>query len=81
MLGAPAGLVNRAARRFLPGGPGGNGAEGRTRTGTGCPTRPSNVRVYQFRHFGKKNVQAASGPLRISGLPILAGPVHPVSPL
>jgi hypothetical protein len=28
------------------------GAEGRTRTGTGYPTRPSNVRVYQFRHFG-----------------------------
>ena len=30
----------------------GFGAEGRTRTGTGFPTRPSNVRVYQFRHFG-----------------------------
>src|SRR6187551_3686107 len=29
-----------------------DGAEGRTRTGTGYPTRPSNVRVYQFRHFG-----------------------------
>ena len=29
-----------------------NGAQGRTRTGTGFPTRPSNVRVYQFRHLG-----------------------------
>src|ERR1041384_4917103 len=28
------------------------GAEGGTRTPTGYPTRPSNVRVYQFRHFG-----------------------------
>ncbi|MEA2695370.1 MAG: hypothetical protein QOJ16_4757 [Acidobacteriota bacterium] len=34
----------------------GNNAEDRTRTGTGCPTRPSNVRVYQFRHFGLKNI-------------------------
>jgi len=29
-----------------------HGAEGGTRTPTGCPTRPSNVRVCQFRHFG-----------------------------
>ena len=29
------------------------GAEGGTRTPTGCPIRPSNVRVYQFHHFGK----------------------------
>ncbi len=28
------------------------GAEGRSRTGTGLPTRPSSVRVYQFHHFG-----------------------------
>jgi hypothetical protein len=28
------------------------GAEGGTRTPMGCPTRPSNVRVYQFHHFG-----------------------------
>jgi hypothetical protein len=28
-------------------------AEGGTRTPTGCPTRPSNVRVYQFHHFGR----------------------------
>ena len=27
-------------------------AEGGTRTPTGCPIRPSNVRVYQFHHFG-----------------------------
>ncbi len=26
-------------------------AEGGTRTPTSCLTRPSNVRVYQFRHF------------------------------
>src|SRR5690242_20314603 len=30
----------------------GNGAEGGTRTPTSYLTRPSNVRVYQFRHFG-----------------------------
>jgi hypothetical protein len=29
-----------------------DGAEGGTRTRMGCPTRPSNVRVYQFHHFG-----------------------------
>src|SRR2546427_6777944 len=29
-----------------------HGAEGGTRTPTGCPTRPSTVRVCQFRHFG-----------------------------
>ena len=29
-----------------------NGAEGGTRTPTSYLTRPSNVRVYQFRHFG-----------------------------
>ena len=35
-----------------------DGAEGGTRTPTSYLTRPSNVRVYQFRHFGsfgKKN--------------------------
>ena len=32
-----------------------NGAEGGTRTPMGCPTRPSNVRVYQFHHFGTVN--------------------------
>src|SRR5437867_5321908 len=32
------------------------GAEGGTRTPTGCPTRPSNVRVCQFRHFGPGTV-------------------------
>jgi hypothetical protein len=30
-----------------------DGAEGGTRTPTSYLTRPSNVRVYQFRHFGK----------------------------
>jgi hypothetical protein len=30
-------------------------AEGGTRTPTGCPIRPSNVRVYQFHHFGSRN--------------------------
>ena len=30
------------------------GAEGGTRTPTSCLTRPSNVRVCQFRHFGMK---------------------------
>ena len=36
-----------------------HGAEGGTRTPTSYLTRPSNVRVYQFRHFGKyqKNPQ------------------------
>ncbi len=29
-----------------------SGALGQTRTGTDCSTRPSNVRVYQFRHQG-----------------------------
>ena len=29
-----------------------DGAEGGTRTPTGYPIRPSNVRVYQFHHFG-----------------------------
>jgi hypothetical protein len=32
-----------------------NGAEGRTRTGTDRSTRPSTVRVYQFRHFGTQS--------------------------
>jgi hypothetical protein len=32
-------------------------AEGETRTPTNRFTRPSNVRVYQFRHFGLQNFQ------------------------
>src|SRR5258708_494536 len=36
------------------------GAQGRTRTGTGFPTRPSNVRVYQFRHLGKREKSCAA---------------------
>src|SRR5215831_19853563 len=35
------------------------GAEGGTRTPTGCPTRPSNVRVCQFRHFGPAKAEYA----------------------
>jgi hypothetical protein len=31
-------------------------AEGGTRTPTGCPIRPSNVRVYQFHHFGSREI-------------------------
>src|SRR5207247_2129567 len=34
------------------------GAEVGTRTPTGCPTRPSNVRVCQFRHFGPRETRA-----------------------
>ncbi len=30
--------------------------QGRTRTGTAFATRPSNVRVYQFRHLGNERV-------------------------
>ena len=41
---------NTALPVFVHGGK--NGAEGGTRTPMGCPTRPSNVRVYQFHHFG-----------------------------
>ena len=39
------------------------GAEGGTRTPTSCLTRPSNVRVYQFRHFGSfgKDYQTQRG--------------------
>ncbi len=32
------------------------GAEGGTRTPTSYLTRPSNVRVYQFRHFGNYQI-------------------------
>src|SRR5436190_7953724 len=35
-----------------PNVPTASGAQGRTRTGTDFSTRPSNVRVYQFRHLG-----------------------------
>src|SRR5438105_15380924 len=40
------------ARRSKP--PIYTGAVGAARTPTGCPTRPSNVRVCQFRHFGPR---------------------------
>src|SRR5438445_9241593 len=42
----------RSSTRDPMGRPRSDGAEGGTRTPTGCPTRPSNVRVCQFRHFG-----------------------------
>src|SRR5262245_52542019 len=41
------------------------GAEGGTRTPTGCPTRPSNVRVCQFRHFGSSEVAVCRGRARL----------------
>ena len=41
-----------------------SGAEGRTRTGTGLPTRPSSVRVYQFHHFGTSGYIIAWAPRR-----------------
>ena len=44
----------------------GNGAEGRTRTGMGCPTRPSTVRVYQFRHFGASGTLAQGWQCRVA---------------
>ena len=28
------------------------GADGESRTPTGCPIRPSSARVYQFHHIG-----------------------------
>ena len=43
----------RRKERGVVGPPAFDGAEGRTRTGMACATRPSNVRVYQFRHFGQ----------------------------
>ena len=41
-----------------------DGAEGGTRTPTSYLTRPSNVRVYQFRHFGKYQIQLNLNPNR-----------------
>ena len=38
------------------------GAQGRTRTGTDFSTRPSNVRVYQFRHLGFQKSRGSFGP-------------------
>src|SRR6266571_3386711 len=46
----------RSSTRDPMGRPRSDGAEGGTRTPTGCPTRPSNVRVCQFRHFGPGTV-------------------------
>ena len=46
------------------------GAEGRTRTGTDHSTRPSTVRVYQFRHFGSAEGILVILPLK--GKPLFA---------
>ena len=58
------------------------GAEGGTRTPTGCPTRPSNVRVCQFRHFGASEQKVCRWALPLSirlGRPSTgAGPTAPV---
>ena len=40
------------------------GAEGGTRTPTGCPTTPSRWRVCQFHHFGTGKVQNRTGRAR-----------------
>jgi hypothetical protein len=48
-------ICGRGPAMLRPGGK--NGAEGGTRTPMGCPTRPSNVRVYQFHHFGKGTIR------------------------
>src|SRR5262249_15786818 len=61
------------------------GAEGGTRTPTGYPTRPSNVRVCQFRHFGvarmmpraARRCQGDGGAPRGSRRPIGAPPGGP----
>ncbi len=41
-----------------------NGAEGGTRTPTGCPTTPSRWRVCQFHHFGTGDVKGCRTGLR-----------------
>ena len=54
-LRAPASPKSQRGSNRSPVAPhaqGDRGAEGGTRTPTGYPTRPSNVRVCQFRHFG-----------------------------
>src|SRR2546430_3503225 len=56
-----------------------DGAVGRTRTGMGCPIRPSNVRVYQFHHDGNLRLRGTSrgigGPPRRRRRP--SGPPRP----
>ena len=52
-VGPPSALrTRRRASQGRGGRRGRIGALGQTRTGTDCSTRPSNVRVYQFRHQG-----------------------------
>jgi hypothetical protein len=55
-------------------------ARSENRTRTGCPTRPSNVRVYQFRHPSLKRTcnyfaGEAAGLGEASGLAAAAGEV------
>ena len=48
------------------------GAQGRTRTGTDFSTRPSNVRVYQFRHLGfKERCYFLAGAAGAEGAPLM----------
>src|SRR5437870_7562250 len=49
---------------FCPGKLKRYGAEGGTRTPTSYLTRPSNVRVYQFRHFGSSWKDVKTQPAR-----------------
>ena len=61
------------------------GAQGRTRTGTDFSTRPSNVRVYQFRHLGyfltgAAGAFAAGAPLITDGWEGLDRFFQPVEP-
>ena len=61
---------NRDGRRFSRPRPAARtDAEGENRTPTSCLTRPSNVRVYQFRHFRSEVVKrppAARGPINFA---------------
>src|SRR6266545_3982729 len=71
IMAYPSQAANPRARVSSPGGQredqdGRSGAEGGTRTPTGCPTRPSNVRVCQFRHFGPASEEYAAAARRLS---------------
>jgi membrane-bound lytic murein transglycosylase D len=50
----------------------GESAEGGTRTLTGFPTRPSNVRVYQFRHFRMCSAKLQSYAQTLPAMPVAA---------
>jgi hypothetical protein len=65
---------------YVRAGPEGKYARSENRTRTGCPTRPSNVRVYQFRHPSLKRTcnyfaGEAAGLGEASGLAAAAGEV------